>query len=471
MPFDIEVAGESTSSRGATLSLAIIPNIASWCSFHRSASRRRIIWLTVLATIVVGLWSSRHLVSQIHTSLGLQSLRIFQGGSTSPPSGLTDLPNTDSLFMEEAVPASEVVASQINDSTVHFVQAIMDPATSPFEKLKCAKVGRRYESLKVVDKTQRGILYIFALDLTQASSILPQLLGAIVEAARYLGPRYCALSIVEGQSVDETCSILEAVRQPIERLGMKVHLRQSEINSRGEEDRIVALAALRNLALSPVINDPSSYDPTAKIIFSNDVVLCPDDFLELLYQLEYQKATMACAFDWQWQGTCFYDSWVARSMSGSLFFDIPQPGWTAENSQNLFWDDPISRDKFQKVQPMQVYSCWNGVVSVKARPFIEHQLQFRSAEEDECYNGEPVQLSKDLWRLGMGRIMAVPSVNVAYDIRDGVETKARRGFVSDHINSSDPEPQSDMIIWQEPPPKIACIGKGWSGLDWVSPLK
>jgi alpha-1,3-mannosyltransferase len=77
-----------------------------------------------------------------------------------------------------------------------------------------------------------------------------------VETVRFLGPKNCALSIVEGNSDNGTFEILEALRKAMGSLGLEFHLRTSDIDLKNA-DRIEGLAALRNLALEPLVNNSS----------------------------------------------------------------------------------------------------------------------------------------------------------------------------------------------------------------------
>ena len=46
-------------------------------------------------------------------------------------------------------------------------------------------------------------------------------------------------------------------------------------------------------------------------------------------------------------------------------------------------------------------------------------LMCRGLLETECMQGEPQLLCKDLWRMGYGKIAAVPTVNLEYTIEMG----------------------------------------------------
>jgi alpha-1,3-mannosyltransferase len=320
-----------------------------------------------------------------------------------------------------------------------------------------------------VSEQGRIVRYFFALDLVDAVPILPALMAAVVEAIRFLGPRYCALSIVVGQSKDNTWEILELLRQEIKDMSLEFHLTSSDIKPKESNDRIQGLADLRNLALQKLFDNPNAYSSKTMVIFLNDLSLCVDDILELLYQLALQKADMTCAMDWAVNGQFFYDVWVARGINGDTFFEIPQSGsW--DFASNLFWNDPKTRKRLDAMQPFQVYACWNGITTFHAKPLLDHSIRFRSQQEGECFMGEPTYLCKDLWRHGYSKIAVVPSVNVAYSHNESVSIKTRLGSVSDALKKAASSDESELINWQKEPPAMVKCARMWTKPSWVPPL-
>lgn len=185
-----------------------------------------------------------------------------------------------------------------------------------------------------------SIKYFFALDLTQVVELLPRLLGSIVETIRFLGPEICALSIVEGNSNDGTNEVLEAIRPEIEALGTEYFFQSSDVNPKDGE-RIFSLAKLRNLALQPLLDDARRYSAQSTVVFLNDVAICMEDILELVYQRSLLGADMTCAMDWTYVGRdpTFYDVWISRTLKGESFFRIPEDrSWDYVSfSQNLLF--------------------------------------------------------------------------------------------------------------------------------------
>lgn len=384
----------------------------------------------------------------------------------------------DDQVPELQVPELHQGDAELLREAPRYVQAILDPDDTSFPRLECdLPTPGRYDHLrpKVTPdhlphhhrSAPNKIKYFFALDLYESAPLLPRLLGSVVETIRFLGPSNCALSIVEGRSKDGTYEILKTLQPELDRLPLLHYLSTNPSNPLANDgDRIEALATLRNQALAPMFSRPDLYDPSdTTILFLNDIVLCPSDLLELVHQRTIQKADMVCALDWISEGSFFYDVWIARSMVGDLFFEVPQSSaW--DFATNLFWNHPRSKTRLDANQPIQVFSCWNGAAVFTAQPMLERGVRFRRNRHEvgECYMGEPTLLCKDFWWEGFGRIAVVPTVNVAYSDEQARLTKEKHGYVGQLLNRStdDPDPPateavSELIQWDdEPPPMIKC---------------
>ncbi|CAL5868689.1 uncharacterized protein PFLUO_LOCUS2916 [Penicillium psychrofluorescens] len=373
-----------------------------------------------------------------------------------------------------------LATAHISHSTMkQYIYSIMDFRNNPiYNRISCpSNIGSRYKLLRGEAAHGGQVRYFFALNLHQSRLVLPRLMSSIVEAMRFLGPEHCAISVVEGRSTDGTDEILRALKPQVEAMGGRFFLKHSSIHPKKDDmDRIKALAELRNAALAPLKADDGTkkmggmFSPDAVVIFLNDIALCPEDILELVYQHVNQDSHMTCAFDWIFNGTKFYDSWVSRSLAGNSFFEVPHDGSWAY-SKDLFFDDPYSRKRYEAFRPLQVYSCWGGMVVLDAAPFVTERVKFRSSRTDECYMGEPMLLAKDLFRHGLGKIMAVPSVNVAYNDDEALGTKTRRGYVADHVNvSRSLMTNEEFVEWQlAPPPMVKCLPK-FNEPSWVPPI-
>lgn len=255
-----------------------------------------------------------------------ESPRIIDGG------GITGGQPSDEVV--EVVEVKLETPKVLNDSALSDqVRAIFDPDDTTFQRLECPVPTDglpRYEVLRppAESATDSGsIKYFFALDLKQSIELLPRLLGSIVDAIRFLGPENCVFSIVEGNSDDGTPEVVEAIRPELEALGTEYFLLTSDVDPfRGEGQRIIGLAKLRNLALQPMLDDTRRYSEDTVVIFMNDVAICMEDILELIYQRSHTGADMTCAMDWTYVGKdpTFYDIWIARTITGETFFNIPE---------------------------------------------------------------------------------------------------------------------------------------------------
>lgn len=337
----------------------------------------------------------------------------------------------------------------------------MDPTDAAFPRLECPEPNLdRYAYLAGTSEFSLPAQlpkYFFALDLHQCAHLLPRLIGSIVETMRFLGPQICVLSIVEGRSDDGTFEVLDELHASMQLLGIKYYLQSSDINPTAKgTDRIEALAKLRNLALKDLIQHPEHFDEDTTVLFSNDIALCMEDFLEMIHQRRFQGADQTCAMDWTYVGDnpTFYDVWIARGMTGDLFFNIPEDGsW--DHAWNLFWNDPKAHARLFASKPFQVFACWNGITAFTAKPLMEKKIKFRAHKEDECFQGEPKLFAKDMWFHGYGKIAVVPSVNVEYSDDAAKKIKALKGYVSKHVVN---EGDDIKIEWETAPPeKVKCM--------------
>ncbi|MCJ1419252.1 hypothetical protein MMC32_005606 [Xylographa parallela] len=356
----------------------------------------------------------------------------------------------------------------------------MNPKDTSFPRLSCpAPSGSRYEYLRgntsEASESDIQLKYFFALDLHQCAHLLPRLVGSIVETMRFLGPKDCALSIVEGRSDDGTFEILKLLRPEIEKIGARYFYSTSDLDPTAQTGqtghRIVALAELRNQALQPLLKQSDLYSHDTTVLFINDVSICMEDILELIHQRFYQNADMTCAMDWTYVGSnpTFYDVWIARGMNGDSFFEIPEDGsWNS--AWNLFWNNPKALADYMIHKPFQVFSCWNGATAFTAKPILEQKIKFHSSAKDECYQGEPELFCTDMWRQGYGKIIVVPAVNLEYTDEAATRIKALKGYVSQYVNKdgdNDDDQAKKVEFETDPPPLVKCIPQSYANQSWV----
>jgi alpha-1,3-mannosyltransferase len=407
------------------------------------------------------------------TVIQVQSTPVVE--SLSPTETSTARPYTSTLTL------SKDNDPELLREAPRYLQAIMDPLDTSFPRLSCpAPTHTHYDYLKTTSSsTLLKPKYFFALDLFNCAPLLPRLLGTIIETIRFLGPSNCALSIVEGRSHDGTYEVLHSLIPALAALNITYHFTTNTIDPKAGAgvDRIEALVILRKQALQPLTSAPENFDPDTTVLFINDVALCMEDVLELIHQRLLQKADMTCAMDWIFGGTSFYDVWVSRAMNGDQFFEIPQSGsW--EFKDNLFWNHPLSKDRWKAKKPFQVFACWNGATAFTAKPVMDGKVKFRTVyrgkgndgRNDECFMGEPTLFCKDMWHEGFGRIAVVPSVNVGYDDEESMKVKKTHGWTREWVEREEEiKGKGDTLIeWDAEPPSVVKCVPTYQEPEWVS---
>ena len=400
------------------------------------------------------------------------------GSDGVDPLGITEhesLPDiTDAIRVENLYEPDEDLEHDpvlTHDQVMENSWAITHPGGSTLPQMQCPQPKQgRYDHLMraapiIPSRAFRLFLpkpkYFFALDLWQVEELLPTLLSALYETIAFLGPENCVVSIVEGRSIDGTIDILRDFKNVLEEIGTKYHLTHNSIDPKDpENDRIASLSGLRNQALRPLVDHPKDHALDTIVTFINDIWTCAEDILEMLHQHVTQGADQMCGMDW-FEADSFYDTWIARGMNGDTFFEISQDAqWTY--AYNMFWNDKGVRERFDKMKPFQVFSCWNGITTLNAQPFLKKLVKFHRAEAEkgECYEGEPTVLARDFWSYGYGKIGVVPTVNVGYRaLEEGAATKEVFGTVSKNLDiAAENADLSETIAWQrEPPGQIKCF--------------
>lgn len=215
------------------------------------------------------------------------------------------------------------------------------------------------------------------------------------------------VSVYESGSTDLTGDYLEALDSHLEFLGVPHRVERGSL-VRGSRNRIDFLAEVRNKALEPLYMGHGIYD---QVVWLNDVFFCADGILQLTYQaLPIHRgglgADAVCGMDYSLfddprQGPSsqcgFYDIWVAHDIAGGNF--------------------EIMTKHQDKTAPFQVFSCWNGMVTFNAQMFQKQGLSFRRNQWQlgECSVSETELLMRDMWKVGHGKIVVVPSAASAYE--------------------------------------------------------
>lgn len=306
-----------------------------------------------------------------------------------------------------------------------------------------------------LDDDERGKTLI-ALNLFNSEHVVPSLSLALLQLARYLGPRRVTVSIFENGSSDRTALALAHLAAALSALKVD-HVVSSDPapTDWAKVDRIEQLAVYRNVVLSPLV--PSGLDDARfeTVLFINDVFFCAADALELLFQRKAQDASAACGLDWipthrpqrpgagagaapEDEGSrlpTLYDDWVLRARTGRTARPRFDPWRTAHRDglAELFDDErePATKARFDLARPIPVAACWNGMIALDAKPlspsapssssssttdgsdrgghgsYESAPVSFRAAKtkNGECAASECSLLAKDFWRRGHDRFV------------------------------------------------------------------
>lgn len=225
---------------------------------------------------------------------------------------------------------------------------------------------RSSTNVKELGKPRSDLNYFVAINLINSEEVLPTIINTLLDVITSLGSARFHVSIYENGSQDSTISQLYLFSKLLDilKVGYTI-VSDEESEGQVEGGRINKLAKIRNRALVNLFESPSgTYD---RLIFLNDIILCPSDMLELMLEQEVQEADLSCAMDYKEltikefapdYPQMFYDTWVGRDMQGQHFYKIEKGGNWALPSTPLQYSP--SRYRFENLLPIQVYSCFNG---------------------------------------------------------------------------------------------------------------
>ncbi|CAF1097227.1 unnamed protein product [Adineta steineri] len=200
-----------------------------------------------------------------------------------------------------------------------------------------------------------------------------------------------------GDSTDNTISQLNAFKIKLNEANIQNTIIIKKIIQKSFH-RFNYLSEIRNEALEPLYNLKWNAIDT-RIIFLNDIYYKVSDVINLINtnSMEYD---FACGVDFYY---AFYDVLVSRDFNKS-------------NLMNYYpyFKNPVDQKLVRNGLPVRVFSGWNGMVIMKAAPFINHNVFFRQNQLDETMESECYFICKDFWKLGFNRIYINPNVKVAY---------------------------------------------------------
>lgn len=129
-----------------------------------------------------------------------------------------------------------------------------------------------------------------------------------------------------------------------------------------------------------------------------------------------------------------------------------------------------SRARFDNLQPVQVFSCWNGVTILDAGLFTSSRaLRFRAHEDGDAYS-ECYLLCSDIWKRnsplaldgsvqeGMrgARIQVVPRTSVGYEVHEYEKARKDRNTTAFEVDGEQQRRALDAetVEWRKWPPKL-----------------
>ncbi|KAJ3426989.1 hypothetical protein M0812_26564 [Anaeramoeba flamelloides] len=255
-----------------------------------------------------------------------------------------------------------------------------------------------------------------AMICVDIEEIWKDLESVIIQLVKFVGTENIYISILSNGNKDNTPTLLEIFGNKLNTMGVtNTIIPQADSNrERYLTNRILYLAELRNKVLEPLTPD------YPKIMFINDIIVKFRDLKNLLLTpIDYD---MVCGLDFglglqkfdehhnQVQEDKlrirFYDRWVALDNYGDSF----------TNEYPFFnRDQERTKSLIDRGLPVQVYSCWNGVVVYKSEPWLKNNVRFRTSYPDECYSSECTLLPKDLYEEGYYKVFINPIVQSAYN--------------------------------------------------------
>ncbi len=250
------------------------------------------------------------------------------------------------------------------------------------------------------------------------------------------------VSIHESGSTDNTPTLLMDLKERLVRMDVSVDIETSlqpdphqQSDGYLQSERIEKLVYLRNRALRRLTQSEVSYD---NVVYVNDVFFCATDLLMLVVSSLSNDADVTCSVDIYTKYKKnkknsqsnllygFYDIWVAKDINGQRF-----------NNFDPMIQREFDREHWRSGRAFQVFSCWNGVVVIKADIFQRKNVRFRAARRPlECAVSECEVFARDLWAMGRYRIIMEPKVVVTYNQDHFVSLMKhiKKGFITTKSN-------------------------------------
>lgn len=241
--------------------------------------------------------------------------------------------------------------------------------------------------------------YYICANLFNNENILEDWIAQMKHLISYIGASNVYVSIIEnGDSTDLTAEYLDNFTDYLNEIAVPNKIvTTNEIIKKGKE-RIVFLALLRNKALEYLYEIPDLNWNSTTIIFFNDIIYNYQDIINLI-STNNGDYDAVCGMDYY---ESFYDTWVSIGLDGEQF-----------RHYYPFFINKAMQDAFINGETMRTFSCWNGVIAIKAKPFENKAIEFRHGikrRESEC-----TLMNADLYSNGYGKVLVNPNLIVTYE--------------------------------------------------------
>jgi hypothetical protein len=215
------------------------------------------------------------------------------------------------------------------------------------------------------------------------------------------------VSIVETASTTPSKRYLEYLRAHLEFLGVPSNIVQVYHGAHPKD----AIAHARNKAVEPLRHSSRTYDQT---IFLEARYFCADAALQAAFSVLPPKVGGLGA-----DAVCGMDSFMTSDSDKGR-----QCNHVGMNENRDLAGQPFKSTNYvagtsdvdnAQRQPFQVFSCWSALVVLSADVFQKHQLIFRTSREllNECPTSESELFFRDMWNIGRGKAVVLPSVSTA----------------------------------------------------------
>ncbi|OAV85678.1 hypothetical protein PTTG_30347 [Puccinia triticina 1-1 BBBD Race 1] len=215
--------------------------------------------------------------------------------SAVPPSPLAPAPSLSTLASTPTSPCRPTTSA-----TTSWAPLAIDELAKRFQPvwitqspLSC-RLSPKTEALiwmRFLDgagRTKGALKVMIALNLHSSQQLLPVITNAILTLLRYLGAENVGLGVQHHMR----CAMEETIWMGV--------------------DRIKLLSEYRNQALLAFDNADRALDGLSNLVFINDVFLCAQDILELLWQRRFQGADSACGTDW-WEAKTLREQYGSQT--------------------------------------------------------------------------------------------------------------------------------------------------------------